>query len=48
MSAKQRWVAAIVGLLVANVIAMIVLMSAARGRSHSRVVPGYQGIVEKK
>jgi hypothetical protein len=47
MSAKQRWIAAIVGLLVANVIAMMVLMSAARGKSHSRVVPGYQG-VEKR
>jgi hypothetical protein len=48
MSAKQRWIAAIVGLLLANIVAMIVLMFVANGGSHSRVLPGYKGVVEKR
>jgi hypothetical protein len=47
MSAKQRWVMAIVGLLVANVIAMTVLTLIAHSASQSKVVPGYTG-VEKR
>ena len=48
MSAKQRWITAIVGLLVANVIVMVVLMFVANASSQSTVVPGYNGVVEKK
>ena len=48
MSAKQRWVGAIVGLLVANVIAMVLLIVVANGHSKSQVLPSYKGVVEKK
>jgi hypothetical protein len=48
VSAKQKWVSAIVGLLVANVIAMVLLIVVANGDSHSQVLPGYKGVVEKK
>ena len=48
MSAKQKWITAIVGLLVANVVAMVVLIVVANGDSHSRVLPSYKGVVEKK
>ena len=47
MSAKHKWVTAIVGLLVANVIAMVVLMFVANGEGHSKVLPSYKGVVEK-
>ena len=48
MSAKQKWISAIVGLLVANVLAMVVLIVVANGASHSQVLPSYKGVVEKK
>lgn len=48
MSAKTRWIAAIVGLLVANVVAMVVLIFVANGDSQSQVLPSYRGVVEKK
>jgi hypothetical protein len=48
MSAKQKWITAIVGLLVANVVAMVVLIFVANGDSHSQVLPGYKGVVEKR
>jgi hypothetical protein len=48
MSAKQKWISAIVGLLVANVLAMVVLIVVANGDSHSQVLPSYKGVVEKK
>jgi hypothetical protein len=48
MSAKHKWVTAIVGLLLVNVVAMIVLMLVANGESHSRVLPSYKGVVEKR
>jgi hypothetical protein len=48
MSAKHKWITAIVGLLVANVIAMVVLMFVANGDSQSRVLPSYRGVVEKR
>jgi nitrogen fixation protein FixH len=40
MNAGTRWILAIVGLLGANLIAMGVLMGAARS-GHSQVIPGY-------
>jgi hypothetical protein len=48
MSTKQKWVTAIVGLLVANVIAMVVMIWVANANSRSRVLPSYQGVVEKR
>jgi hypothetical protein len=48
VSAKHRWIAAIVGLLAANLVAMIVLMVVAHGKTQSKVLPDYQGVVEKK
>jgi len=48
MSAKQRWVTAIVGLLVVNILAMTALIVVAHGSSQSKVVPGYTGVVEKR
>ena len=48
MTAKQKWISAIVGLLVANVIAMVVLIFVANGDTQSQVLPGYKGVVEKK
>lgn len=48
MSAKQKWITAIVGLLVANIVAMVVLMFVANAGGRSTVVPGYNGVVEKK
>ena len=39
MTAKHKWIAAIVGLLVANTIAMVVLIVVANGDSSSRVLP---------
>lgn len=40
MTAATKWIVAIVGLLVANLIAMVVLVSAARTNS-SQVIPAY-------
>lgn len=48
MTAKQKWIAAIVGLLAVNVIAMIVLIFVANGAGSSRVLPDYKGVVEKR
>jgi hypothetical protein len=48
MTAKHKWIAAIVGLLVANVVAMAILIFVANGDSHSRVLPSYKGVVEKR
>ena len=47
MSAKHKWIAAIVGLLVANVLAMVFLIVVANGEGHSTVLPSYKGVVEK-
>jgi hypothetical protein len=48
LTAKQKWVGAIVGLLVANVIAMVLLIVVANDDQHSKVLPSYKGVVEKK
>ena len=48
MTAKQQWISAIVGLLVVNVIAMVVLIFVANGETQSQVLPSYRGVVEKK
>jgi hypothetical protein len=48
MTAKHKWVAAIVGLLLANVVAMVLLAVVAYGHDHSRVLPSYKGVVEKR
>ena len=42
MSSKTKWIAAIVGLLLANVIACVALATAAHDSGASRVVPGYE------
>jgi len=47
MSAKQKWITAIVGLLVANILAMVFLIVVANGEGHSKVLPSYKGVVEK-
>ncbi|HEX5063915.1 MAG TPA: hypothetical protein VFV99_31265 [Kofleriaceae bacterium] len=47
MSAKHKWIAAIVGLLVANVLAMVFLIVVANGEGHSKVLPSYKGVIEK-
>lgn len=41
MSARTRWITIIVGLLVANAIAVVVLIAMSSGASKSRVLPGY-------
>jgi hypothetical protein len=41
MTARTKWIAAIVGLLVANVVACLVLAASAHHHA-SRVVPGYE------
>lgn len=48
MSARQKWIAAIVGLLVANVVAMVVMIVVANGDGRSQVLPSYRGVVEKR
>ena len=48
MTAKQQWISAIVGLLVVNVIAMVVLIFVANSETQSQVLPSYKGVVEKK
>jgi hypothetical protein len=41
MSARTRWVAIIVGLLVGNAIAVAVLIAMSHAPSKSKVLPGY-------
>ncbi len=41
MSARTRWIAIIVGLLVANAVAVAVLILFSGGTSKSRVLPDY-------
>ena len=48
MSARTRWTAAIVGLLVANVLGMVILMFVANDDASSKVLPSYKGVVEKR
>jgi hypothetical protein len=48
LTAKHKWIAAIVGLLAANLIAMVVLIVVANGNDSSRVLPSYKGVVEKR
>jgi hypothetical protein len=48
VTAKHKWIAAIVGLLLANMIAMVVLIVVANGEGSSRVLPSYKGVVEKR
>ncbi len=48
MTAKTKWISAIVGLLVANLIAAVLLIVVANGQGRSQVLPGYKGVVEKK
>jgi hypothetical protein len=47
MTAKQMWVTAIVGLLAANLIAMVILIVVANSETRSQVLPSYRGIVTK-
>ncbi len=42
MSAKVKWTAAIVGLLLANLIAMAVLISSASSDGGARILPEYK------
>jgi hypothetical protein len=42
MSAKVKWTAAIVGLLLANLLAMIILMTSANRDGGPRIVPEYK------
>jgi hypothetical protein len=44
----HKWIAAIVGLLAANVIAMVLLVVVANGSDSSQVLPEYKGYTEKK
>ena len=48
MTAKQKWIAAICGLLIGNLVAMVVLIFVANGGGRSQVLPSYKGVVEKK
>jgi hypothetical protein len=48
MSARARWIAIIVGLLVANAIAVFVLIAFSGGGSKSRVLPDYNTQAWKK
>jgi uncharacterized PurR-regulated membrane protein YhhQ (DUF165 family) len=48
MSAKHKWIAAICGLLIGNLIAMVLLIFVANGGSRSQVLPSYRGVVEQK
>lgn len=41
MSAKARWIGIIVGLLLANVLACMLLATAAHRGGASKIVPGY-------
>jgi hypothetical protein len=42
MSAKVKWTAAIIGLLLANLIAMMILVSSANSDGGARVLPEYK------
>jgi hypothetical protein len=42
MTARTKWIAAIVGLLLANVLACIALATAAHEGGASKIVPGYE------
>ena len=42
MSARVKWTAAIVGLLLANVVATIILITSARSDGGPRIVPEYR------
>ncbi len=48
MTAKQRWTAAIIGLLLVNVLAMVILMVIANDSASSQVLPSYKGVLEKR
>jgi len=41
MSPRTRWIALVVGLLVGNVLAVVILIGAAGGDTHRRVLPDY-------
>jgi hypothetical protein len=41
MKPGSKWIIAIVGLLVANVLAGVILIIAANGSDHSQVLPSY-------
>jgi len=47
MKASHKWIAAIVGLLVANVLAAVILIVVANVGG-SQVLPEYKGVVEKR
>lgn len=42
MSAKLKWTAAIVGLLLANLIAMVILIRSANSDGGARILPEYK------
>lgn len=42
MSARVKWTAAIVGLLLANLIAMVILIRSANSDGGARIVPEYK------
>lgn len=42
MSARVKWTAAIVGLLLANLIAMVILIRSANSDGGARVLPEYK------
>lgn len=48
MSPRARWITIIVGLLVANAIAVVVLILFSGGTSKSRVLPDYSSESWKK
>ena len=48
MKAHHKWIAAIVGLLAANVIAAVILIVVANGHGSSQVLPDYKGYAEKR
>jgi hypothetical protein len=48
MTARTRWIAIIIGLLVGNAIAVAVLIALSGGTSKSRVLPDYSVETWKK
>lgn len=48
MNARARWITIIVGLLVANAIAIAILIAASSGGGKSRVLPEYSVEAWKK
>jgi len=48
VKAHHKWIAAIVGLLAANVIAAVILIVAANDHGSSKVLPEYKGYAEKR